>query len=329
MRKKRFLIFIGLLLLVLLPQQVGFAMQIPKPDSDFYVLDQAKVLSNDAKAHIIYNNDILYKACGAQIVIVTVESAGGFNLADYSRTLANEWKVGGPQQNGVVLVMSIRDDDYYTTQASGIELRLGAGDIAVLQKQYLEPYFAKQQYEKGAIAYFDALFNRVAEAYNVNVQAVDVTGQYQAFLNSQRQTYDTYGSSNYDYDDEDSGFDLGEIIIALIVVIGILYFASRSRRSYYHNSGWGNGGGWGGGTSRPSNGSFWWGYLLGRGSGGGRDDDWNRPRPPRPPSGGGGFGGFGGFGGGGGGGRPTGGFGGGRSGGGGGGFRGSGAGRGR
>lgn len=294
------------LLLVLLPGMAMAAIKVPKPDADFYVLDQAKVLSEDAKAHIVFNNDALYKACGAQIVIVTVKDVGNAPISDYALQLFNEWKIGSSKNNGVLVLLSIDDDDYYLLQGRGIERDLTSSDLSSYQNQYLEPYFAKKQYEDGVISLFDALFDRVAYIYDADVSAQDVTGQYQDFLSKQRSGYGNYAQKSTSGGDSESS----DLLIAIIVVVLILYFAARSRRRF-------------GGYGRPRGfGGFWGGYMMGRGSGHHHHNDRDR----RPPGGfgGGGFGG-GGFGGSS---RGGGGFGGGRSGGGG-SSRGGGSGRGR
>ncbi|MEA5066338.1 MAG: TPM domain-containing protein, partial [Eubacteriales bacterium] len=76
-------------LMVLLSLSLLFALSVPvladvvKPNADFYVLDAAGVLTRETQAHIIYNNDRLYEACGAQIAFVTVGTTGSIKPADY------------------------------------------------------------------------------------------------------------------------------------------------------------------------------------------------------------------------------------------------------
>ncbi len=334
--KKNRIATIVLLLLALVPQLAFARPNVPASSNDF-VLDQASVLANDTEAYLSLNAKKLKAATDAEIVFVTVPSTGGAPTGDYALELFNTWQIGGSNNSGVLVLMAIDDDDYWLLQGRGIERNLSSGDLSEMQNKYLEPDFARRDYDAGALKLYDALHKRVADIYGKSVPLLSMS-QVRSQIGETGSGYSSNNGGNYsggsDYGDDYYGeddFDWGEIVIAIVVVVLILYFAGRSRRNYT-NSGWGGGynnGGWGGGyNNRPSNGSFWWGYLMGRGSG--SNSNWNRPRPPRPPSGGGGFGGFGGggFGGfGGGGGRGGGGFGGGRSGGG--SSRGGGSGRGR
>ena len=50
--------------------------KVVSPDSDFYYLDKANVLSESLEGEIFFSNKLLYDACGAQIVVVTVPTTG-------------------------------------------------------------------------------------------------------------------------------------------------------------------------------------------------------------------------------------------------------------
>ena len=54
----------------------ALAADIPEPTEDFYVYDGAGVLSYETEGHIVFCNDVLDEACGAQIVFVTVDTVG-------------------------------------------------------------------------------------------------------------------------------------------------------------------------------------------------------------------------------------------------------------
>ena len=100
---------LSLMLLLAVP---ALAASVLKPTDDFYVNDAANVLTNETIGHIVLNNDALYKACGAQIVFVTVDTTGSTKLENYAYTLFNQWKIGGTKNYGFLVVMAISDDDY-------------------------------------------------------------------------------------------------------------------------------------------------------------------------------------------------------------------------
>lgn len=147
---------------------------VVRPSSDFYVLDNAYVLSSATKAHIIYNNDNLYKACGAQIVFVTIDTFGDMRRDDYAYTLFNQWGIGSKEKNnGLLIILAIDDDDGYFLQGSGLEASLPTSELGDLVDKYMMPYFDKKDYDTGCLKLFDALFSKVASVYNTDVLITD------------------------------------------------------------------------------------------------------------------------------------------------------------
>lgn len=315
--KKKIFALICALMLIALP-----ALAVPSPSDDFYVLDQANVLSSETEARIVYNNDLLYDACGAQIVFVTVNSTGSESIDDYAYDLFNQWGIGSSdRENGFLVLMAIDDDNYYALPGTGLEKKLSSGEIKLMLDDDLEPDFAARDYDAGAKALFDALYNRISSEYSAGLRAVAPPANFAETTNRQERS----GGRS-------TGFfsqlirSIGGIITALIVlaivivlVIGSSFtYRRRRRRSIFA-------------PPPPPPGPRPRGIFFG-GFGGPRPGSAPHPRnnPPRNFGGGGRPGGGGagrsssGFGGAG----RSGGFGGGRSGGGG-GSRGGGAGRGR
>ena len=311
------------LLLVLISACLPALAAIPQPTEDFYVYDGANVLSYDAQAHIVFCNDALEDACGAQIVIVTVDSTDGA-IDDYALDLFNDWGIGdAKKQNGFLVVLAIEEENYYALAGTGLDADLSGGTIRSLLQEYLEPDFAKGDYESGVLKLFDALFEKIAEICEADVTLADGEKLYAQYLESLEDSEEPDRSPAYSGNAAQPPAtggcncmffgcgSIGLIFLGIIVFLLILGGGFGYRRMHHH---------------RPF---FWGGPRPGSG-----------PRPPRHSSRSGGFGGFGGgrSGGGGGfrgfgGGRSGGGggsrgFGGGRSGGGG-GSRGGGAGRGR
>lgn len=324
-------------LLALAVPATALAASIPEPTADFYVNDYAGVLSDSTKSDIVEKNDGLYSATGAQIVVSVIQSTGGISMPQYAYEMASDWGVGSAEKdNGVLLLLSIGDDDYHCLQGSGLESLLPTTTLSRILQEELEPDFAAKDYDAGVRKTFAALYDEVCRIYGYDGSAGGAAPVPAPVP-----------------DGEDEGFGdllatvigLALFLVLVIVLISVLT-APRRRRNYYT-------GGYPSGSSFGS--GFFWGSVLGGrrrrppppppppGGWGGRPGGPRPPSPPSPPrtprpprSGGGGFGGFGGMGGAsrGGGSFRGGGFGGSRGGGGGfrggggGGFRGGGAGRG-
>ena len=283
------------------------------PTADFYVYDGADVLSESTESDIISKNDVLYNASGAQIVVVTVQSTGRMTTEEYAYELANSWGIGSAEKNnGVLLLLSIGDEDYQCMQGSGLENLLPTSALSRILNEYLEPDFAVGNYDAGVQKTFEALYNEVCAIYGVSEGTSTVQGT-QVPTRPQQPAQESEGVFTGMF----TMVGLLGFLVLVIVLISVLSSAARPRRRYTYDPY----------ARRNSGADFMTGMFIGSALGASRR---RRPprRPPRGPfDGPGGFGGFGGFGGGGfrgGGGGSFGGF----RGGGGGGFRGGGAGRG-
>lgn len=309
--------------------------KVVSPGPDFYYLDNANVLSDELKGEIFFSNKLLYEACGAQIVVVTVDSTGRDAIDDYAYDLFNTWGIGDvSKNNGFLLLLAVGDDDYYARTGSGLDRRFSASTIKDYYDKYLEGDFAAKDYEDGVRKFFEAVFERVATTYNADVTTAEGIAEYKKYVaqNSASDGFGGYSGSRrkdannaeyYSYGEaDDSGFGFW-IVIAVIMLIVLIVLMSRGRRARRRM----------GIMPPPPPPPGGIGYRPTR-------TVWHtgptfRGPPPvsRPPSGGGVFGGGRSFGGGSS--RPSGGFGGGRSSGFGGGFggggrsSGGGAGRGR
>lgn len=302
---------------------------IAKPNDDFYYYDDAGVMTEATRAMIYYNNVELQKACGAQIVVAAVKTLGGMTCESYAYQLINDWGVGDKDENnGAVLLLAIEEDDYYLTVGTGLERHLDAGTVKTLLDEYLEPDFARKDYDAGIRKIFEAVFTRVSSAYRAGVTFKGASN-WETTTGTASVGQDAPQEVEVGTSKKQNKGGGGVNILVLLIVLFLAFTIVRSivRGIFRPFGGWF---GCMGGPRRPP-----------------RHDPFGHPPHgpgPRPPHFGGGFGGGrpgGGFGGGrssggfggsrgggfGGGGRSGGGFGGARGGGGGG--RGGGAGRGR
>ncbi|MGN0479588.1 MAG: TPM domain-containing protein [Hominenteromicrobium sp.] len=304
--------FLVLALLLLIPLAApAFASAIPDAP-EAYVYDGADVLTASTENYINSQNAALDEKCGAQIVFVTVDFTGGYDIDDYAYELFNKWGIGDKKENnGLLFVLSIGAEDYYALPGSGIADVFTGGKLDALLYDYLETDFAAGNYDAGVRKTFDRALEMMQAHYNIASNA-----GYSGYEEARNE-----GGSVFEGIFRVIGKLITLVVIIAVVIILIRLFSGP-------RGGGGNGGGGGSG--------FWNGLLLGSLMNN-RRRYYRRPPPPppphggfggpRPPRSGGGFGGGnpGGFGSG----RSGGGFGGGGSFGGfgGGGSRGGGAGR--
>ena len=119
---KRRLSLVLALLLALCCVGAFAAINVVEPGEDFYYLDTADVLTEATEGEIYYSNVRLQEACGAQIVIVALDSIDGADTYDYASELYNSWGIGSStDNNGLLLLMAIEEDDYYALPGAGFE----------------------------------------------------------------------------------------------------------------------------------------------------------------------------------------------------------------
>ncbi len=209
-RNKTLLTVISVLLLILTVLPVS-AITVPKPNDDFYIYDSANVLSEQTKSEILSKNAILDKACGAQFVVVTLDSLAGESIEDFSRQLFEEWKIGDKKKNnGMLLVLSISDMDYWLTQGNGLDEYIPSSSLRTMLDDYLEPDFAKESYDTGVLKFFSSVYLKLKNAYNIDESKLT----------------QSEGGSQSIIDDElvQTGLDyIGKFLTVLITIVVVLF----------------------------------------------------------------------------------------------------------
>lgn len=260
-----------------------------KPSEELYVLDRANVLNRDTVGEIVYSNDLLNKACGAQIAVVTVGTTGNDAIDDYATELFNAWGVGDARKgNGFLLLLAIDDDDYYALCGDGLQPKFTAGSLKDYFDRYLETDFAARRYDAGVKRFFEAVFERVANTYGVNVTVADGIAAYRAAGQVSAPGNAAFGGgsnrSSNGYTDNEEGMGFGMIlgiILAVILLLTLVRVSSRRRiaRNVYVAPPNVGAGGYRGVNNAPGAGgyrgpaptprqrrddSFWVGMLLGQ-----------------------------------------------------------------
>lgn len=150
----------------------------PQPTDMFYVNDYANVIDEEAEEEMLRYGNQLYEASGAQVVLVTVDFTDGIALEDYAYDLFNAWGIGSADKNnGVLILMSIGDDDYWTMQGEGLEDTLTSGEISGILQEYLEPDFAAKDYSAGAKKVYGAFIKRLGGQWETDEKTSQESGE--------------------------------------------------------------------------------------------------------------------------------------------------------
>lgn len=90
--KKTGAVLLTVLVLVLMAVP-AFAVALPDAPTG-YVYDGANVLSSSTESYIERTGSALAEACGAEVVVATVDFTDGEDIADYAYDLFNKWGIG-------------------------------------------------------------------------------------------------------------------------------------------------------------------------------------------------------------------------------------------
>ena len=90
--KKTGAVLLTVLVLVLMAVP-AFAVALPDAPTG-YVYDGANVLSSSTESYIERTGSALAEACGAEVVVATVDFPDGEDIADYAYDLFNKWGIG-------------------------------------------------------------------------------------------------------------------------------------------------------------------------------------------------------------------------------------------
>jgi uncharacterized protein len=213
--------------------------------SNAYVADQAGVLTQDTLDYIGGKNKELYEKTKGNVSVVTVKSTGGIDIGQYAKNILLDENIGDSKlNNGVLILLAIDDDDYYVATGSGIANKVSNSDIQKINDNYLEPYFADKEYDKGVKTVFNEYYDLVMKHYKnagVNAAAPHASSGGGIISNAVSTIFSVFTG-----------------IIIWVIIIFVLYSLFRPRRRFF------------GGGYYPRR-SFWWPSYR---------RHWHMPPPP-------------------------------------------------
>jgi uncharacterized protein len=213
------------------------------------VVDDAGILSGDTRHNLeaILAKD-QQKFDGRQIVVVTLKSLQGYDIADYGYQLGRHWGIGQKgKDNGGLIIVAPKEHRVRIEVGYGLEGDLTDAKSRVIIERYMKPAFKKGDYDAGILAGAKAV---LATLGNTDFTAPDY-------------------SQSVERDNDDSP-GIGWIIFIIILIVifrggfwPLLFLGGFGGGR--HSGGWG-GGGWssgGGGGFSGGGGSFGGGGASG------------------------------------------------------------------
>ena len=276
------------------------------------VVDNAKLLNQSQKEAITTILKAEEEKTSNQIVIVTLNSLEGYDIADYSYQLGRHWKIGQEDKNnGVLLVISLNDRKLRIEVGYGLEGALTDKISHEIIEYTLKPKFRQSQYYEGIQKAIDQIILAIKGEYiqDKKIEKINSINDFLPILlfmfifvsmiftniskklrhkilykTSQSSLFSSFASFFvYAFSSEFTSSNLLVSIIAFIVIFIISFLSMKKvdfdkikRDAKNSSSSYGNGGFGGGFSSSGGFGSSGGGFSGGGGSfgGGGASGGW-------------------------------------------------------
>lgn len=142
-----------------------------KPTDSFFVNDFAGAITQEDEQYILNTGASLAKnekTFGAQVVVVTVKTVNGADMADYALNLGRSWGVGNKEKNnGIVILLATEDRKIEMAVGYGLEGAMPDSKAGRFLDAYAIPYLKQNDFSKGLRELYTAVVNEVYIEYGV------------------------------------------------------------------------------------------------------------------------------------------------------------------
>ena len=216
------------------------------------VVDDAGILSQDTQQKLTALLTEHEQQTGNQVVVVTLKSLDGADIAQYGYQLGRAWGIGQKgKNNGALIIVAPNEHKARIEVGYGLEGTLTDEDSGLIIRKAMEPYFKKGDYDSGVLA--------------GTVLVLEALGGKPSGADQLPQPQDQQSGG---------GFPIIFVIFILFVVFGRFFWPLLFLGSL---GGWGRGGFGGGGFGGFGGGGFGGGGFSGGGGsfgGGGASGSW-------------------------------------------------------
>ncbi len=122
------------------------------------VLDQANIIAPAEETALDAQLRTYNQSTGRAIIVATVSSLDGMEVADYAQQLAERWDVGGAEsEEGVLLLVAPAERKIRIHAARGVQDRLTDAWAGRIIRDTMAPQFRENQYGRGILAASEAI----------------------------------------------------------------------------------------------------------------------------------------------------------------------------
>lgn len=256
---KKFLLFFTGLVLVWGLSQTGLRAEEARYDSPTgYVNDFANLLPAGTKDDLEGKLRELKDKTKAELAVVTVDTIGPESIEDYAEKLFQKWGIGEKESdNGILLLVAVKEKKTRIEVGYGLEGAVPDAAASSVIRSIMLPYFRQGNFDRGISLGVQAVIERVAKEYGVEITGLDTLP-----VGSQEASTSTR-------------LPLRFIFFFLFIAVFIFSVLRRGGRGggYYGGRGYG-GGFWAGGSGSGGFSGGFGGFGGGMSGGGGASGGW-------------------------------------------------------
>jgi uncharacterized protein len=219
-----------------------------------YVVDLANIIPGEQKARLESALKELEIKTTAQVIVLTIQSLDGDDMADFAQRTFEKWKLGKKgKDNGLLIAVSLKDKKYRFHTGYGLEGALPDSLVGSIGRDYFVPEFRKGNYGGGLFNGTMACIQTIAKAQGVEITGMPASSSGAKYR--KKQSFDWFGLAMFG-------------IFAIPILLFNIFRGGRRG---------GGGGYWGGGGGGFGGGGGGGGFGGGGGGdsgGGGAGGDW-------------------------------------------------------
>ena len=219
---------LALLALLFFLSSAGFGAEVIPPKPQRYFNDYAGVTSRSVQQELDRKLEAFEKSDSSQVVVaIYPRMQSESDIADYTRRVAESWRVGqAGTNNGAVLFVFAADRKMYLQVGYGLEGAIPDITAKDITEYRIKPHFRNNDYNAGLVAGVDAIIQAARGEYQ---------GTGRTVANQQRSRGPNFG------------------FILFLIILFLIIGSTRRRRGHIYagsgRSGWGGPIIWTGGGS--------------------------------------------------------------------------------
>ena len=162
--KKYFLLIIFLLI----PLSANSLVQKSK---DIYITDEANILSNNTKNEIIKYSQFLKEAENIDYYVVTISDLENNDIDSYTDYIYDSF---GLKSNGILIVVNKNNRKISIRVGEKLSVYIDDDQINNYIKEYFLPYFKTDNWDKGTMNGYSAIYKDICAIYNIDASEMKV-----------------------------------------------------------------------------------------------------------------------------------------------------------